>query len=63
MRLGRKQTSWLRHEADSIEEELDSLKALERQELEEQIKKLPVRKAEGRAADVLYGSPTPRNMK
>jgi hypothetical protein len=59
----RKETDQLRHEADSIEEELDSLKALERQELEEQIKKLPVRKAEGRAADVLYGSPTPRNMK
>ena len=27
---------------------------------EEDIKALPVRKAEGRAADVLYGSPTPK---
>lgn len=59
----RRETEHLRQEADSIEDELNSLKALERKEIEEQIKKLPVRKTEGRAADVLYGSPTPRSMK
>jgi len=59
----RRETEHLRQEADSIEDELNSLKAMERKEIEEQIKKLPVRKTEGRAADVLYGSPTPRSMK
>ena len=59
----RRETEHLRQEADSIEDELNGLKALERKEIEEQIKKLPVRKTEGRAADVLYGSPTPRSMK
>ena len=59
----RRETEHLRQEADSIEDELNGLKALERKEIEEQIKKLPVRKTEGRAADVLYGSPMPRSMK
>ena len=51
----RKETQRLRQEADSLQQEIKTL-----EETEEAIKALPVRKAEGRAADVLYGPPTPR---
>lgn len=51
----RRETQRMRQEADSLQQEIKTL-----EETEEAIKALPVRKVEGRAADVLYGPPTPK---
>lgn len=51
----RRETQRMRQEADSLQQEIKTL-----EETEEAIKALPVRKAEGRAADVLYGPPMPK---
>ena len=51
----RRETQRMRQEADSLQQEIKTL-----EETEEAIKALPVRKTEGRAADVLYGPPTPK---
>lgn len=56
-----RETQRLRQEAEQIQQEI---KALDKPNIdtitEEEIKALPIRKPEGRAADVLYGSPDPK---
>ena len=55
-----RETGRLRKEAEDLQQQI---KALDQPNIdtitEEEIKALPIRKAEGRAADVLYGSPDP----
>lgn len=56
----RKETQRLRQEADSLQQEIKTLEEWTNTITEEDIKALPVKKKEGRAADVLYGPPTPK---
>lgn len=54
-----RETERLRQEADSLRQEIDALNKQSNSISPEEIEALPNRKPEGRAADVLYGSPDP----
>ena len=58
-----RETERLRQEVNSLQQEI---KALDEQKTntisKEEIEALPIRKPEGRAADVLYGSPVPEEL-
>jgi hypothetical protein len=56
----RRETQRMRQEADSLQQEIKTLEERTNTITEEDIKALPVKKKEGRAADVLYGPPTPK---
>lgn len=56
----RRETQRLRQEADSLQQVIKTLEEQANTITEEDIKALPVRTSEGRAADVLYGPPTPK---
>ena len=56
----RRETQRMRQEADSLQQEIKTLEETTNTITEEDIKVLPVKKKEGRAADVLYGPPTPK---
>lgn len=55
-----RETGRLRKEAEDLQQQIKDLDKPNIDTItEEEIKALPIRKAEGRAADVLYGSPDP----